>query len=167
MSSARQPWDFTAEERTSGIFAKAAPGPAPTPLSALAELRAITGDEPVAVHFFGSPGRAPEAVASPVRPRKLDAGYSLTHRLSSWLHSVGRGVVVEVPFFLAPWFPSRSVIVVSIATPDWEAGVLIVQRSAARHAAELRSLAADLALRVQEDERRARLETLRGPRRTA
>jgi len=145
------------EHRTSGVYAKPSP---PSPVTALAELREITGDQPVAVLFFATAGRAPEAAAFPSRPRRVEAGYSLTHRLTSWTHGFTRSALAEVPAYLAPWFPSAHAIVVPIFTPDWEAGVLVLSPGCADRAPEIRALAADLALRLEQADRDGRLEGL-------
>ncbi len=162
MTITEHDWEYQAEERTSGIYRKSTA--ATTPDVALDELHAITGDEPVAVLFFASAGRPPEAAAYPPRPRRFDGGYSLTHRLSSWAHGFSRGSVASVPAYLTPWFPCGSVIVVPISTPDWDAGVLIVSRKCAVFATEIRSLACDLALRLELADRRTRIQALRLPR---
>ena len=116
MVTSLKDWDLVPEERTSGIYAKASTSPD----VALAELREITGEEPVAVLLFATEGRPPAAAAYPPRPKRLDQGYSLTHRLSSWLHAFTRTTVAEVPAYVSAWFPERSVIVVPICTPDWK-----------------------------------------------
>jgi hypothetical protein len=153
---------FPPEERTSGVYVRS--GAPLTAASAVDELREITGVEPVAVLLYASAGRPPEAAAYPPRPRRLDGGYSLTMRLSSWAHAFARGAAVDVPAYLIQWFPCRSVIVVPISTPHWDAGVLVIPRSAARHAEAIRSLACDLALRLELADRRSRLQALGGRR---
>lgn len=145
-------------DRTSGIYVKA--GAATTPEVGLAELREITGDEPAAVLFFASVGRPPASAAYPLRPSRLDQGYSLTHRLTSWLHSFTRSSAVDVPMYLSAWFPCDRVVVIPLSTPDWDAGALVVTRACALRAAEIRSLAADLALRLEQEDRRARIHAL-------
>jgi hypothetical protein len=149
--------DFEREERTSGVYAKVQPTGA---AAALEELRDITGGEPAAVLLFATHGRPPEAVAFPPQPRRVEGTYSLTHRLSSWLHTFKRSTLAEVPTYLRAWFHDHSVIVVPICTPDWHAGALVVTRPAAAHAPAIRAFAADLALRLQQADRRARISSL-------
>jgi len=147
------------DQRTSGVYARPAP---PSPVTALRELRQLTGGEPVAVLFFASPGRAPEGAAYPPQPRRVEAGYSLTHRLTSWLHGFTRSALTPVPAYLSPWFSSPSVIVVPIGTPQGDVGAFVLSPACAAHATDIRALAADLALRVEMDARRGRLDVLRG-----
>jgi hypothetical protein len=155
---------FGAEERTSGIY----PTSRATNVSrALDELRGITGEKDVAVLFFATQVRAPAGAAYPPRSKRLEGAYSLTHRLVSWLTGFTRACAADVPSYLAPWFPSTSVVVVPICTPDWHAGSFVVTRASVVHAREIRSLAADLALRLEQDDRRARLATLGSSNRTA
>jgi len=158
MATALRDWEFPAEERVSGIYPRALP--ALSPSRALAELREITGEETVAVLFFPTAGRPPDSASYPARPKRLEQSYPLTHRLTSWVHTVARSCVVDVPAYLTGWFPHDRVVVVPISTPDWDAGVLVVTRACAKHATEIRSLAADLALRLEHEDRRSRIEVL-------
>ena len=158
MATALKDWEFPAEERVSGIYPRALP--ALTPSHVLAELREITGKETVAVLLFPTAGKAPDAASYPTLPRRLEQSYPLTHRLTSWVHGVARSCVVDVPAYLTAWFPHDRVVVVPISTPEWEAGVLVVTRACAKRAMEIRSLAADLALRLEREDRRSRIEVL-------
>ena len=69
MVTSLKDWDLVPEERTSGIYAKASTSPD----VALAELREITGEEPVAVLLFATEGR-------PRRPPPIHPGRSASTR---------------------------------------------------------------------------------------
>jgi hypothetical protein len=153
-------WQLEVEDRTSGIYTKAPPVPESAD-AALHELREITGEEPVAILFFARDGAPPESAVYPQRPRRLEQGYSLTHRLSCWLHSFDRATASEVPAYLRSWFPDDRVIVVPLATPTSIAGAVVVTRACAPFAADIRSFATDLALRLEIEDGKRRIRSLR------
>jgi hypothetical protein len=153
-------WQLGVEDRTSGIYTKASPVPE-SALGALGELREITGEETVAVLFFARDGAPPESAVYPLRPKRLEQGYSVTHRLSCWLHSFDRATATEVPAYLRSWFPDDRVIVVPLATPTSVVGAVVVTRACAPFAADIRSFATDLALRLEIEEGKTRLRALR------
>jgi hypothetical protein len=152
---------FAAEERTSGVYSTFSPKVSATSaLGALEDLRDITGEEPVAVLLFATQGRAPEGVTYPRQPKRVEGTYSLTHRLLAWLHAFTRPTLTEVPMYVRAWFPMDSVIVVPVCTPDWHAGTLVVTKPCAAQAAAIRAFATDLALRLEQADRRARISLL-------
>ncbi len=144
-------------ERTSGVYATVS---RTTAAASLAELREITGEHHVAILLSPSEGAPPTAAAYPRLARSTDSGYSLAHRLSSWLHGITRGTLVEVPAYVRAWFPQPKVIVVPACTPAWVAARIVTSPACAVHAVALRSFAADLAVRLELADRRSRLDAL-------
>lgn len=157
MREAQLPISFQASECPSGFHRRRPPPPSgPGLRELLEEARTLEGVGFVAMVLEPCAGHDVRAGISRACRSGVDTGPSLPANLRAWVKSVEEPSIIPVPMLLQHWLPIGTAMVLPMFTPAWRAGAVIVSATWATQSrlGPLRSLAAEVALKLEEAHRR-------------